>query len=122
MALRIKRIYDAFDKSDGVRLLVDRLWPRGVKKEDARLDGWLKELTPSPELRKWFGHKPENFSEFASLYRAELAASAEAQAAARQVILQSKESTVTLLYAAKDPQINHAIILKAYLDEKSKTI
>jgi uncharacterized protein YeaO (DUF488 family) len=120
MAIVIKRIYEPFQKGDGVRLLVDRLWPRGVTKEAAHLDGWPKELAPSPQLRMWFGHKPENFAEFCALYRAELDASAQAQAAARQVVLQGKEATVTLLYGAKDPQINHAIILKGYLDEKSK--
>lgn len=119
MALQIKRIYDPFQESDGARLLVDRLWPRGVSKMDARLDGWPKDLAPSRQLRVWFGHMAENFEEFALLYRAELDASAEAQAAARQVILQSKAGMVTLLYGAKDPQINHAVVLKAYLDEKS---
>ncbi|HPK16746.1 MAG TPA: DUF488 family protein [Clostridia bacterium] len=119
MALKIKRIYDAFEASDGVRLLVDRLWPRGVTKEEARLDGWLKDLAPSRQLRIWFGHMAKNFDEFASLYRAELEASAEAQAAAQEVILQSKAGMVTLLYGAKDPQINHAVVLKTYLDEKS---
>lgn len=116
MALQIKRIYDPFQESDGIRLLVDRLWPRGIAKVNAHLDGWVKELAPSSQLRIWFGHKAENFEEFAALYRAELDTSAEAQAAARQVILQSKENMVTLLYGAKDPQVNHAIILKEYLE------
>jgi uncharacterized protein YeaO (DUF488 family) len=122
VAIQIKRIYDSVQESDGLRLLVDRLWPRGVSKEAARLDGWTKELTPSSQLRTWFGHKAENFPEFAALYRAELDASAEAQATVRDIILQSKEGTVTLLYGARDPQINHAIILKEYLEEKSKGI
>lgn len=118
MALQIKRIYDAAEESDGVRLLVDRLWPRGVSKESARLDGWAKELAPSPALRVWFGHKAERFGEFAALYRAELEASPEAQAAARQILLRSGKERVTLLYGAKDPQINHAAVLKAYLEER----
>lgn len=122
MALQIKRIYDPFQESDGVRLLVDRLWPRGVSKEHARLDGWIKELTPSPGLRAWFGHKAENFTEFSALYRAELDANPEAQAAAQGVILQSRGGMVTLLYGAKDPKINHAIILKAYLEEKAASV
>lgn len=121
MAFQIKRIYDPYRESDGVRLLVDRLWPRGVSKGAARLDGWPKELTPSNQLRMWFGHRAENFAEFSVLYRAELNSSAEAQAAARQIISQSKEKTVTLLYGAKDPRINHAIVLKEYLDEKSQS-
>ena len=119
MALQIKRIYDPFQESDGVRFLVDRLWPRGVSKENARLDGWLKDLAPSSRLRAWFGHKAENFDEFAALYRAELDASAKAQAAARQVVLKGRKTTVTLLYGAKDTKINHAAVLKEYLDEKS---
>jgi len=120
MALQIKRIYDVFQESDGIRLLVDRLWPRGVSKEKIRIDGWMKELAPSHQLRTWFGHKVENFEEFAILYRAELDANVKAQAKAQQIILQSKRNVVTLLYGAKDPQINHAVVLRAYLDEKSK--
>lgn len=119
MALRIKRVYEAAEDTDGVRLLVDRLWPRGVSKESARLDGWVKALAPSPKLRVWFGHKAENFAQFSALYRAELDASIDAQEAARQVIFQSREGLVTLLYAAKDPQINHAAVLRDYLEEKS---
>ena len=120
MAFQIKRIYDSFRESDGVRLLVDRLWPRGISKENAHLDGWVKDLAPSRQLRMWFGHRAENFGEFAMRFRAELDADAQAQAAARQAILQGKGKMVTLLYGAKDPQINHAIILKEYLEQKSK--
>ena len=122
MALQIKRIYAPFEESDGVRLLVDRLWPRGISKENARLDGWLKELAPSRQLRMWFGHRAELFAEFSVRYRAEMEASAEAQAAIRRILLQSGQMTVTLLYGAKDPIINQAAVLKAYLDEKTKSI
>lgn len=122
MALQIKRIYDPVQDSDGVRLLVDRLWPRGISKEKAHLDGWVKELAPSSPLRVWFGHQAEYFAEFSALYRAELDADAAAQAAARQLLLQSKAGMVTLLYAAKDPQINHVIVLKAYLEEKENSV
>ena len=122
MTLQIKRIYDPFQESDGTRLLVDRLWPRGISKENAHLDGWVKELAPSRQLRIWFGHRPENFEEFAMLYRVELDTDAEAQAAARQVILQSKGNMVTLLYGAKDPKVNHAIILKDYLESKALSL
>jgi uncharacterized protein YeaO (DUF488 family) len=118
MAMQIKRIYDSFQVSDGIRLLVDRLWPRGISKENARLDGWMKDLAPSHQLRTWFGHSAENFEEFAKLYQSELEANAESQAAARQVILQSKDNMVTLLYGAKDPQINHAAVLLKYLESK----
>ena len=122
MALQIKRIYDPFEESDGVRLLVDRLWPRGISKENAHLDGWLKELAPSRQLRMWFAHRTELFAEFSVRYRAEMEASAEAQAAIRRILLQSGQMTVTLLYGAKDPIINQATVLEAYLDEKSKSI
>lgn len=118
MAIEIKRIYEPPQESDGIRLLIDRLWPRGISKEGAQLSGWVKALAPSSGLRTWFGHRAERFTEFSALYRAELDAGAEAQAAARQVIVQSKAHTVTLLYGAKDPQINHALILKAYLEGK----
>lgn len=116
MPIQIKRIYDPVEASDGIRLLVDRLWPRGVSKEHAHLDGWEKELAPSTELRKWFGHKAENFKEFSKLYKAELDKSPEAQEAAHKVKDLSKKHTVTLLYGAKDPHINHALVLKAYID------
>lgn len=119
MAIQIKRIYDPPQASDGLRVLVDRLWPRGVSKERARLDGWPKELTPSSELRKWFGHKAENFDRFAELYRAELDSSPQAQAAAQKLIQQSRQQTVTLLYGARDPNCNHAIVLKNYLEALS---
>jgi uncharacterized protein YeaO (DUF488 family) len=122
MALQIKRIYAPFEESDGVRLLVDRLWPRGISKENARLDGWFKELAPSRQLRMWFAHRAELFAEFSARYRAEMEASAEARAAIRRILLQSGQMTVTLLYGAKDPIINQAAVLKAYLDEKSKSI
>lgn len=118
MPFQIKRIYEPLEETDGIRLLVDRLWPRGIAKERAQLDDWIKDLAPSSQLRTWFGHKEENFEEFAVHYRSELEENPQAQAAAQQAILQSKEKMVTLLYGAKDPQINHAIILKGYLEEK----
>lgn len=119
MAIQIKRIYDPFEKSDGIRLLVDRLWPRGITKDRARLDGWTKELVPDTELREWFGHKAKNFEEFAALYQAELDANARAQSAVQRILLQGRDNTVTLLHGAKDPQINHAVILKAYFESKA---
>jgi uncharacterized protein YeaO (DUF488 family) len=116
MALQIKRIYDPPLESDGMRLLVDRLWPRGLSKQRAHLDGWPKELAPSSQLRIWFGHKPENFERFSALYRAELDESQEARRTAKSIIEESKTNTVTLLYAARDPQINHASVLISYLN------
>jgi len=120
MSLKIKRIYDVYDESDGARYLVDRLWPRGISKEHARLTGWLKTLAPSTALRKQFGHMAEKFAEFSVLYRNELDASPEAQAAAREVIQQSRHQTVTLLYGAKDTHDNQAVVLREYLEEKAR--
>ena len=117
MTLKIKRVYDPPQESDGSRILVDRLWPRGLSKDKARLDGWAKTLAPSGQLRAWFGHRAERFAEFSALYRAELNAGAEAQIAARQILLRSGTGAVTLLYGAKDPEINHAVVLKEYLEQ-----
>lgn len=110
MTFRIKRVYDKPAKSDGLRVLVDRLWPRGVKKADARLDRWMKEIAPSQELRKWFGHEPERFVEFKRRFRKEL--SKEALAELRKL---GKGRTVTLLYGARDPEMNQAAVLLSLL-------
>ena len=120
MTLKIKRIYDPYEESDGIRYLVDRLWPRGISKERAHLAGWLKDLAPSTALRKQFGHVAEKFAEFTVLYRDELEASPAAQAAAREVIQQSRLQTATLLYGAKDTRDNQAVVLRDYLEEKSR--
>ena len=103
----IKRVYDPPMEADGTRILVDRLWPRGLRKEVAALDSWQKELAPSPELRTWFGHDPERFDEFKRRYKAELKANPHVKAIAKTM----GGRKVTLLYAAKDPQINHAVVL-----------
>lgn len=110
--LRIKRIYDKPHKNDGLRVLVDRLWPRGVSKTQASIDVWLKEVAPSPGLRIWFGHEPERFTEFSTQYRSELENN---PAVERIEQLESDNKTVTLLYAAKDPTINHAVVLQGFL-------
>lgn len=115
MALRIKRIYEPPSADDGKRILVDRLWPRGVSKDNAQLTQWMKEVTPSPALRTWFNHQPERFEAFAARYEAELSAAA-VQPYLLQLKAWSQSENVTLLYAAKHPQINHAIILKQYID------
>jgi len=120
MSLQIKRIYDPYEESDGIRYLVDRLWPRGISKERAHLAGWLIDLAPSTSLRKQFGHMAEKFAEFSKLYRDELDSSPAAQAAAREVIQQSRHQTVTLLYGAKDTHYNQAVVLRDYLEEKSR--
>lgn len=108
-SLAIKRAYDRPAPEDGTRILVDRLWPRGLAKAKAALDGWDKDVAPSPALRKWFGHKPERFQEFARRYRAELRHN---PAVAELKALKGK---VTLVYGARDPAINHAVVLAKVL-------
>lgn len=111
---RIQRIYDPAGSADGYRVLVDRLWPRGVSKERAALDLWLKDVAPSPELRTWFGHQPERFEEFAVRYRLELKTNPAVETL-RDIA--HDHSTVTLLYAAHDPEINHAKVLLDFLQK-----
>ncbi len=107
-AIKIKRIYEEAEKEDGYRMLVDRLWPRGVSKESAFIDEWNKAITPSPAIRKWFAHKPENFDHFTDLYKKELAQQAKELKRLKNI---AKNKNLTLLYAARDTKINHAIIL-----------
>lgn len=116
--VKIKRIYELPSNEDGLRILVDRLWPRGITKERAAIDFWYKEITPSNELRKWFAHKPEKFSEFSELYKDELRSQKEML---KKIKLLSYEKPVTLIYAAKDPQINHAIVLKEVIENINVT-
>ncbi|HEX4327972.1 MAG TPA: DUF488 domain-containing protein [Burkholderiales bacterium] len=115
MAFAIKRIYEPAAPADGLRVLVDRLWPRGIKKADAQLDHWLKEVAPSTALRLWFGHAPERFAEFSQRYEAELAGN-PAIAELRKL---GRGSPVTLLYGARDPEVNHAVVLRAVLRGKA---
>ncbi len=114
MAIRTARIYDEASKDDGFRVLVDRLWPRGIKKADAGLDEWLKDVGPSKQLRSWFGHDPERFTEFARRYRAELKDN-EAFDELRSIV--KKHTTVTLLFGAKDTEHNQAVVLAEALRE-----
>lgn len=111
--IQIKRVYDRPSKTDGIRLLVERLWPRGMKKEAARLDGWLREAAPSIALRKWFNHDPVKWTEFQRRYRAELDQRPEAW----QPILDAakKNNNVTLLFSSHDAEHNNVVALKAYL-------
>jgi uncharacterized protein YeaO (DUF488 family) len=111
MSFRIKRVYESAEPSDGVRVLVDRLWPRGVSKARARLDYWMKDIAPSPGLRRWFGHKPERFAEFRKRYRKEIAGS-EALAELRKL---GSRRRVTLLFGARDTEHNEAAVLQAEL-------
>ncbi len=110
--IKIKRIYESSAKDDGFRVLVDRLWPRGVSKEKAKLDLWLKEIAPSDAVRKWFGHKEERWEEFKKRYREELA---EKKELVEQLKTMDNKGTVTLLYAAKDEARNNAVVLKGLL-------
>ncbi|MBT1073751.1 DUF488 domain-containing protein [Geobacter grbiciae] len=111
--LRIKRIYDPPAPEDGTRVLVDRLWPRGISKDEARIDEWLKEIAPSDNLRKWFGHDPARWEEFRERFRRELEAKAEILDHLRTL---TEKGTVTLLFAAKDVEHNNAVVLKEMLD------
>jgi len=108
----VKRVYEPSAKSDGFRVLVDRLWPRGLSKEDAHIDLWLREIGPSTELRKWFNHDPARWSEFQRRYHAELK---EQTALLEMITQQAKTRPVTLLYSAKDEQHNQAVALQSFL-------
>lgn len=112
MDIRLKRAYEPPARSDGARILVDRLWPRGVKKETLKLDSWLKDIAPSSELRKWFDHRPDRFEQFAKKYRAELDANPGAVAELEPWLHRGR---VTLVYGARDPAINQAVVLRDYL-------
>ena len=113
MSLKIKRAYAEPEKSDGVRILVDRLWPRGLSKERAHVDLWLKEVAPSTDLRKWFAHDPERWPEFQSRYLEELKSHSAELALLRE---KSVHGVVTLLFAARDEEHNEAVVLKDLLE------
>jgi len=115
--IHIERIYQAPGKQTGWRVLVDRLWPRGIKKEAAKLDEWMKEIGPSDALRKWFGHKPERWAEFQKRYRTELAKKADLTE--KLLTAEKHHGTLTLLYAAKDEEHNQAVVLRDVLRNKS---
>jgi uncharacterized protein YeaO (DUF488 family) len=110
--LRLKRAYEAAEPDDGVRILIDRLWPRGVSKARAALDDWIKEVAPSTDLRKWFGHDPARWSEFQRRYRAELS---EQSAALDRIRALARTQVVTLVYSAHDEQHNDAVVLRQVL-------
>ncbi|HXR84219.1 MAG TPA: DUF488 domain-containing protein [Hanamia sp.] len=111
MNIQLKRVYEKPDRKDGFRILVDRLWPRGMTKEKAAVDLWLKDIAPSTELRKWFGHDPEKWKEFQKKYLKELKENNEAVSVLREHL---KKGPVTLLYASKDEVHNEAEVLKDY--------
>ncbi len=115
MEIQIKRIYEDASKSDGFRVLVDRIWPRGVSKEDAQLDEWLKEISPSTELRKWFNHKEERFSDFSKKYQKELKDHSDL---IEELLKKAKNKRLTLLYGAKDEKHNQAVVLKSFIEKQ----
>jgi len=110
--VKIKRIYEPYSRNDGYRILVDRLWPRGIKKETAQVDKWLKEVAPSSELREWFDHDPEKWKRFVINYKTELKNSAAFEELKSEAY---KHTTVTLLFAAKDEQYNNAVALQQFI-------
>jgi uncharacterized protein YeaO (DUF488 family) len=112
MDVRLKRAYDEASPEDGLRILVDRLWPRGVRKADAAIEVWAKDLAPSTELRKWFGHEPQRWDEFRRRYLAELHAHAASVAELREL---ARQTRVTLVYAAHDQEHNDAVVLRELL-------
>ncbi|MEP1896579.1 MAG: DUF488 domain-containing protein [Alloalcanivorax venustensis] len=113
--IQCKRVYDGVEKSDGHRVLVDRVWPRGIKKETLQADEWRKELSPSSELRKWFNHDPQRWAAFYQKFHAELEQQGEA---VESVLKGANGGTLTLLYAAKDTEHNNAVALKMYLEKQ----
>lgn len=114
MAIRLKRAYDPPARSDGMRVLVDRVWPRGVSKEEAQIDLWAKEIAPSTELRKWFGHDPEKWDEFQRRYAKELKQGPEKL---EPIVEKARAGRVTLVYGTREAEHNNAVALKSYLRE-----
>jgi uncharacterized protein YeaO (DUF488 family) len=112
--IRLKRVYDRPAKSDGRRVLVDRVWPRGLTKKEAQVDDWLKEIAPSTRLRKWFGHDPARWHEFKKRYTKELGDRSEQ---VEKLVREARKRTVTLLFGAKDIEHNNAVALKEYIEK-----
>lgn len=119
MTICVRRVYESAAVEDGYRVLVDRLWPRGLSKERAKVDLWLKEIAPSTELRKWFGHDPEKWDEFKARYRRELDRQPETVNKLADLV---KQHRVTLVYGAKNTENNQAVVLKEYLDKKLREL
>ncbi len=116
MTVKLKRAYDEVAKNDGKRILVDRIWPRGVSEEDAALDEWFKEIGPSKELRQWFDHDPDKFEEFKEKYRKELQDGEQKASYDKLKEIQKNNSTITLVFSAKDEENNQAVVLKEMLE------
>jgi uncharacterized protein YeaO (DUF488 family) len=113
--IEVKRAYEEPQKKDGLRILVDRMWPRGVKKEKAAIDEWTKDIAPSSKLRKWFSHDPEKWQEFKRRYFKELK---EKNDLVKRIKEKAKDQTITLIHSAKDVKYNNAVALKEYIEEK----
>ncbi|WP_100009803.1 DUF488 domain-containing protein [Lentibacillus sediminis] len=119
MPVALKRIYEEAEKDDGVRILVDRVWPRGMSKDKADLDHWIKEVAPSDDLRKWFGHDPDKYQDFKDRYKEEMKSGEQQEALEKlKEITKSEDKDVTLLFAAKDEEHNQARVLKEILDRQ----
>lgn len=121
ITIRIKRVYEEPEESDGRRVLVDRLWARGLSKEKAKVDIWVKEIAPSTELRRWYGHDPEKWPEFKLKYAAELEAN---PARVEELVAEVEAGTVTFLYSSKEDRLNNAVALKEYIESiiQDKTV
>ena len=113
MSIRLKRVYEKPAKADGYRVLVDRLWPRALKKNDAQIDEWPREIAPTAELRKWFGHDPARWKEFKKRYAAELD---DRHEQVKRFARESQKRTITFLFGAKDARHNNAVALKDYIE------
>jgi uncharacterized protein YeaO (DUF488 family) len=113
--LKIKRVYESPKRDDGIRFLVERLWPRGIKKEELKMKAWLKDVSPSPDLRKWYSHDVTKWDEFQKSYRKELKSNADAW---KPILDAAKHGNVTLLYSARDVEHNSALVLKEFLQDK----
>ena len=118
MSIELKRAYDRAAESDGYRVLVDRIWPRGVTKNDLRIDAWLKDLAPSASLRKWFRHDPAKWDEFKQRYAGELEQRSDAL---EQLVERARARRITLVFGAKDTEHNNAVALKEYLERRLDT-
>lgn len=116
MTFRVKRVYEPAEAADGVRVLVDRLWARGLKKSEAKLDAWMKDVAPSTPLRLWYGHEPKRFTEFRRRYAAEL----KGNAAFDELRKLGRGQVVTLLYGSRELKLNHAVVLQSLLLRKSR--
>ena len=111
--IKIKRVYEGYSKNDGTRILIDRLWPRGVKKEDAHIDEWMKDIAPTNALRKWFNHDPGKWTEFKKKFSAEL----DKNKNLCEELVNKGRTNLTLVYSAKDEEHNNAVVLKDYLEK-----